>query len=90
MLQQSLIISLSVMAIWAVFQEGMIFGIIQTWFAPLNNNLKKILYDCPVCMIPYSGSVIYCLLFHVSIQDWIITIVVAMGMSTIFVKLFRN
>ena len=88
-LEQSFIIALLVMAVWATFQEGMIFGIVQVWFAPLNNNIKKMLFDCAICMIPYIGSVFYWWIFHVSIKDWIITMVVAMGINTVAVKLFR-
>lgn len=91
MLQQSFIISFMVMAIWATMWEGAIFDFIRKFGDKyLHEKLQKPIYDCPICAVPYYGSLIYWLLFHVSWQDWAVTIIVSMGINTVFVKLMPD
>mgnify|MGYP003542356204 CR=1 FL=1 len=79
-IQQSLVISLCVIAIWATMWEGMIFDFISKWGEDyLFENEQKIAFSCPICMCPYYGSVIY-------LAAFVLTIISAMGVNAILVK----
>lgn len=88
MLEKAFIIAFLVQFIWASFLPGMIFGRVQTWFAPLRTGMKKMLFSCSICMTPWWGTGLYWLLFHQTWQDWLLTVFVAGGISTVFVKLY--
>lgn len=92
MLEHATIIALLVLSIWYVYQEGEIFGRIGTWF---NNNLpEKIhqpVFDCNICMCPWYGSLLYWLIYGLWLntatwQEWIVVIVIAMGMNIVINK----
>ena len=93
-IQQSLVISLCVIAIWATMWEGMIFDFISKWGEDyLFENEQKIAFSCPICMCPYYGSVIYLAAFFslkdgwlVGILTYVLTIISAMGVNAILVK----
>lgn len=87
-LQRAFIIGLIVICIWACFLESMIFGKIRDIDMP--DWLAQPLWNCPICMVPYYGSVVYWLVFKGSIIEWILVIMVAMGINTIFVKVKKN
>ena len=89
MITHILVISLCVFSIWYVLQEGEIFG----W---LGNILSRILpawlhdpaFECPVCQVPYYGSAIYYIFFfNGSWQDWVLTVIGAMGLNVVILKL---
>lgn len=87
-LQRAFIISLIVIAIWATMLPNMIFGKIRDIKMP--EWLADPLYDCPICSCPYYGSVAYWIIFHDTVMMWIIVILVAMGINTVFVKIKKN
>lgn len=68
--------------------ETMVFGKIRELNVP--DWMENPLFECPVCMQPYYGSAIYWLFLGSSIKEWVLVILVAMGIATIFVKLKRN
>lgn len=93
-IQQSIVTSLCVIAIWSTMWEGMIFGFIREWGESyLFENERKVAFDCPICMCPYYGSAIYFAAFF-SLQDgwitgvltYVLSIISAMGINAILVK----
>src|SRR5580765_7085282 len=90
-IQQAFIIFCIVITLWCCMLNGMILGFIGDWGdTHLPDWAKHIIYDCGVCMTPYYGSLAYWIIFGNSWQEWILVILVAMGMATIFVKMKRN
>lgn len=87
-IKQAFIITCIVVAIWAMMLPDMLFEKIRDIEMP--EWLSSPLYSCPICQIPYYGSVAYWVIFHNSWINWIIVILVAMGMATIFVKIKKN
>lgn len=87
-IQKAIIISLIVISFWCMFLEGMIFGKIRELEIP--EWMKPPLYDCPVCMMPHYGSIFYWIFFPLNISEWILVILVAMGIATVFVKIKKN
>ena len=87
-IEKAIIISFSVIAIWCMMLNGMIFGKIRELNVP--KWMREPLYECPVCSTPYYGSIIYWLFLRGGIIEWILVIFVAMGIATIFVKIKRN
>lgn len=93
-IQQSLVISLCVIAIWATMWEGMVFGFIREWGENyLFENERKVAFDCPICMCPYYGSIVYFIAFFSLSEGWwpaiityVVTIIAAMGWNAILVK----
>lgn len=93
----SLAIAFVIQFIHALFWEGMIFGFIG---AKLDNLLpsyiRKPLYDCPICMAPWWGSVI---LFFFSLAGivqlpsaglWVTTLLVTGGINVILSQIYKN
>lgn len=81
------IVSTIVFAIWYSMQDGEIFGAAQ------KINLGKVadpLRDCPVCMAPWYGSAVYWIFWHHDATQWILTIIPAMGVNVILIKLFPD
>lgn len=90
MLEQSLFISLCVVACWGLFLPGEIFGRAGDW---MDENLpKKILpavAQCPYCMTFWWGSLIHILRYGITeTMPW--TILCAMGFSLVFVKFYER
>lgn len=50
-------------------------------------NARNPVFDCPVCMCPWWGTILYWLLFHNTVVEWIICIFAAMGLNYIIAKL---
>jgi len=88
MLEKVVIIALIVIAVWAVYLNGMIFGKIGNYVTQkFPHWLSKPLVDCPICQTPYYGSVAYWLIWGESVKEWIFVVIAAMGLVTIFVKM---
>ncbi len=70
MIELSLIIALIVFFVHACFWEGMILDKVryQLWNAP--SWITKPLYDCPICMTPWWGSLIL-FLIGVFTSNWL-------------------
>lgn len=58
MLQWIVIISLTVLFLHATTWEGMIFDKVSVWAFNLPAFIKNPLFDCPICMAPWYGSII--------------------------------
>ena len=87
-IQKAFIIAMMVIALWCCFLPGMIFGKIN--YLRIRNYIKSPLYECPVCMSAWYGSVIYWFCFAGSWHEWLIVIPVSMGMITFFVKIKKD
>lgn len=86
MIEQSLFISLCVLAIWSLFWDGMILGFIGNWLeAKFPKSLYKMLAGCPICQCPYYGVLIYILKYGVT-EDLPWVILMAMGWNVLVVK----
>lgn len=84
------IISMCVFAIHYTMQEGEIFGIAQKLKL---GKMSDPLRDCPVCMAPYYGTVIYSFMWGIQwnrFHEWIIVIVCSMGLNAVLIKLFPD
>lgn len=92
MIDKIFIISFLVFGINYTMKPGEIFGIVNTWFANMNERLKQPLYECPVCMVPYYGSVFYWSIWELWLktgkwQEWMIVTISAMGLNAIINQL---
>lgn len=72
-----------VFAIWFTMQEGEIFGFVQKYS---HWKVAPPLFDCPICMVPWHGSVIYVILWGVNWQ-WPVVVIAAMGINAVINKL---
>lgn len=95
MLEKIVVISFIVYAVYATMKEGMIFGFVQKWWDKFTENWgkenadywSKPIISCPICQVPYYGSVAYWLIYGNNWQEWIIVIIAAMGLNAIIVEL---
>lgn len=87
---QIFIVSTIVFALWYSFKDGEIFGAFQ------KVNLRKFanpLRDCPVCMTPWYGTLIYFLYTDPGLahfRDLVFTIIPAMGVNVILIMFFPD
>lgn len=66
--------------------DGMIFQGIKKLIKP-EGMLYKPIYGCPICMTPWWGSLIYWVFYHSSVENWILTVGAAAGLSVLYVVL---
>lgn len=88
MMQQILILCAGTFAFWWCFQKGEILGRIQTLFAALKPSLKKPLFDCPVCMHFWYGTLFYWLIYGADWRTWLIVVIAGVGVNAVMVKLW--
>jgi hypothetical protein len=92
----ALMIALLVQAVWATMWEEAIFDFIPKAVDPVLegagwSKLAKPLYDCPICMTPWYGTAIYHILgSNGDPRMWILTVILAMGMNVVFIKLYPD
>lgn len=86
MIQQAVIIASIVLFIHSCTWDGMIFGKVKNFIKPEGMFYKPV-YGCPICMTPWWGTLIYWLFFHISLQDWILTVGTASGLSVVSICL---
>lgn len=86
MIEHALTIASIVLFLHSCTWGGMIFNGIQNWVKP-EDWMSKPIYNCPICMTPYYGTLIYVLFFGVSLQDWLLTVGTACGFSVVSVVL---
>ena len=67
-LQLAFIISLIVLFVHACTWEGMIFHFVYTGLYNLPDKIKKPLFDCPICMCPWWGTLI--MIFGCGSGEW--------------------
>jgi hypothetical protein len=96
MIEQVLIISLIVMAIWFSMQEGEIFHGLAKWYEKtFPEAIQKPLHECPICLCPLYGSGLYWVIpwgkLHMppaELELWPFVVVAAMGLNVVIVKLW--
>ena len=89
-LYNAFIIAFIVMIIYASLFDGMIFGKVRRLFIRVPEFWQKPIFACSICMCGGWGSAIYWVLFHISWQDWIETVLVTAGIVTMFVKISKD
>jgi len=93
-IQQGVVVFFIVAFIWSLFWVGMIFGFVGDYAERIGKEwpewIRKPLYNCLVCMMPYYGSAVYWIFFKNDWIDWLLTIGVAAGLATVFVKVKKN
>lgn len=89
MLEKAVIIAFIVIAIWATMLYGMIFGFVRELFK-LPMWLQKPIYECVICMTAWYGSIAYWLFWGNSVKEWVIVVISAMGIATIFVNIKKE
>lgn len=96
MIEQIAIISLLVFAIHYTMQENEIFAGLGNWIEDhLPTWAHNPLYECPVCMCFWYGSVLYWIgykldIWEVSWNEWPFVVIGAMGLNAVLVKLFPD
>lgn len=84
-------ISMMVFAIHYTMQEGEIFGFVGKWLHDwLPPKYHQPVFECPVCMAPWYGTLIYWIFWHQGKKEWIICIIAAMGLNAVLMKLFPD
>jgi hypothetical protein len=82
MLEKAFIIGFMVFAIHYTMLPGEIFSKISDWlFNHIPERLRQPLFACPICMVPWYGSVIYWLLWGTSLTEWIVVMITAVGIN---------
>lgn len=86
-IEHALIIALCVHAINACFWEGMIFEEAGNWLETNAHWFWKPSVGCPICMVPWSGSILHLLFFN----DWDLgVLLVAMGINAVIVATWNR
>ncbi len=85
---QAAIIALIIFFLHATTWDGHIFEGIRKLIDE-NSKISKPIYNCPICMTPWWGTVIYWLFFGWTFQDWLLTVGAASGFSVISVVLIH-
>lgn len=86
MIENSLIISLIILFLHSTTWDGHIFEKIRKWIKE-DSKISKPIYNCPICMTPWWGTLIYWLFMHISFVDYLLTVGAASGLSVISVIL---
>lgn len=85
------IVAFTVLFIHITFWEGMIFESIGKLLKSLPNYIRKPLYDCPICMTPWWGSVLLLIgqlnnLWHIhNWFEWIVILFAAAGINAVLI-----
>ena len=88
MIEQAVVIAMIVLFIHSTTWDGMIFSKVKDLIKP-EGILYKPVYGCPICMTPWWGTLIYWIFFNVSLQDWLLTIGTAAGISVITITFLK-
>lgn len=96
MIEKIFIISFIVFAIHYTMLPGEIFGKLGNWFADnLPGAIHKPVFDCPVCMGFWYGTIIYWLVWGLWLcvstwQEWIVCAIGVVGLNFVLSKLFPD
>lgn len=89
MIEKIFIVSFIVYAIWYSYQEGEIFGKLGQWFERnLPEKIHPPVFECAVCMAGIYGAIIYWLIWHNDVKEWIIVNIAAIGFNAVLNKMF--
>lgn len=97
MLEASFIIAFMVYFLKATTWKGMIFNKIKVKFNHWPGWIRKPLFQCPVCMTPWWGAVIYLIAFYAGLTEFselslvriIYTLFTASGINAAFLTIFK-
>lgn len=87
MLEQAAIIAFITIAVWATMLYEMIFGWVRDKTEHWPIWLKKPVYECPICMTAWYGTLAYWLIWGNSVKEWGIVVICGMGIVTVFVNI---
>lgn len=96
MIETIFIIALSVLFIHVTFWEGMIFESIGKKLSALPHYIRKPVYDCPICMVPWWGSLLLyggniAKLWEVqNATEWIFILFAAGGINTVLIYIVES
>lgn len=91
MIETIFITALIVLFIYECTREGMIFESIGNKLKPLPDFIKKPLYDCPICMVPWHGSLLIFIgntanVWHVhNPVEWVFILFAGAGINTVLI-----
>lgn len=88
MIEQAIIIALIVLFLHATTWDGHIFEGIRK-LVDEDSKISKPIYNCPICMTPWWGTLIYWLFFNISLIDWLLTVGAASGFGVLSVILIH-
>lgn len=89
-------IAMIVMFLHSCTQEGMILHCVDRWFQNAPLWIRKPLFSCAVCMVPYWGTVFIAIGNHFSVWRvhsfiaWIFILLVAAGINATALKLSKE
>lgn len=88
MIHQITIIALLVLSIHYTMQPDEIFGKLGDWLEDhLPDAIHPAVFDCPVCMSPWYGSILYWLTpWHHELWQWPVIVIGAMGVNVVINK----
>lgn len=86
MIENAFIIAMIVLFLNSTTWEGMIFENINKILKP-KWKISSPIYNCPICMTPWWGTLIYWLFIGISCQDWLFVVGCASGINVISVIL---
>ena len=52
--------------------------------------LKKPVYECPICGCFWYGTLAYWLIWGNCVKEWVIVVICAMGIVTVFVNIKKD
>lgn len=88
MIEKIFITSALVFAVHYVLQEGEIFGWLGDLLAKiLPDKLHDPFFECVVCMAGIYGALIYWIIWHVSVKEWLVINLSAIGLNAIINQL---
>ncbi len=72
------VLSLLCLSVYSLTREGQLLNIVRNWFNSVVTNkfIRKPFFECPPCMASVWGSVFYWWIYHESIQEWIVCILI--------------
>ena len=89
MIEKAVLISAIVFAIHYTMKEGEIFEKLGDWlFVHFPKKLHSPIFECPVCMCPWYGTILYWAIWGCSVKEWLVVIIAAMGLNSVIVNFF--
>lgn len=71
------VLSLLCMAVFVITRDGMIFNIVRNWFNSFaSKSVRKPFFECPPCMASVWGTTFYWIIYHNSVSEWLICILI--------------
>lgn len=96
MIEMAFMIAFPVLFLHKITEEGMIFQGIRPLLYNFPEFIKKPLFDCPVCMVPWYGSIILWMGFLYdewklpNMFEWFFILVIAGGINSILSPMLED